>query len=198
MDRTRFVELATMEWRAVYRFAFRLTRDPQRAEDLVQDVYVQALRPERIAAFEPRGGGLRAWLLRIAYRTFLSKSERARRESSMSQELDEARAAAAEAVDARSARDFDWEGVDARIKEAVAQLDEGSREVLLLWAVERLQYQEIASVLAIPIGTVMSRLHRARTRVSRALLADPAAIDDLGLRRFQSPVSHAGETGAAP
>ena len=190
MDRTRFVELATAEWRAVYRFARRLARDPHRAEDLVQDVYAQALRPERVEAFEPRGGGVRAWLLRIAYRLHLSGVERGRRENTAPFELDDA--AAAETIDATRARDFDWDGVDASLKAAVAQLDEGARDVLLLWAVDQLQYQEIASVLEIPIGTVMSRLHRARTKVSKSLLSDEHAVEELGLRSLSTPVADSG------
>jgi len=188
LDRTRFVELATAEWRAVYRFALRLTRDPHRAEDLVQDVYTQALKPERIEAFEPRGGGVRAWLLRVAYRSFLSMVERTRRDGATFRELVEGDDTAPETVSATLARDFDWETVDARIKDAVARLDQGSRDVLLLWAVERLQYHEIASVLEVPIGTVMSRLHRARTKVSKELLSDADAVEDLGLRPLESPL----------
>ncbi len=189
MERTRFVELATAEWRAVYRFALRLTRDPHRAEDLVQDVYTQALKPERIEAFEPRGGGMRAWLLRVTYRSFLSMVERTRRDGATFRELVDGDDAVPETVSATLARDFDWDTVDARLKGAVVRLDQGSRDVLLLWAVERLQYHEIASVLEIPIGTVMSRLHRARSRVSKELLSDPDAVEDLGLRPVQSPLS---------
>jgi len=182
MDRARFVELATGELGAVYRFALHLTRDGHHAEDLVQDVYTQALRPERIQAFEPRGGGIRAWLLRITYRAFLSLANRARDDRQLFIPLAEAGdAQAGEAPHASAARGFDWEGVDERIKEAVAGLDVGSRDVLMLWALDELQYQEIADVLEIPIGTVMSRLHRARTKVSRLLLADPGATEDLGL-----------------
>jgi len=182
MDRARFLELATREWRAVYRFALRLARDPHRAEDLVQDVYAQALRPERIEAFEPRGGGVRAWLLRITYRAFLAGSERDRRQAALFRELDGAETGPCEAVEATCARDFDWEHVDERLHAAVRDLDPGSREVLMLWAADQLQYKEIASVLDIPIGTVMSRLHRARTRASQALLSDPGAVEELGLR----------------
>ncbi|MBI5362445.1 MAG: sigma-70 family RNA polymerase sigma factor [Planctomycetes bacterium] len=184
MDRTRFLELATAEWKAVYRFALRLTRDPHRAEDLVQDVFTQALRPERIAAFEPRGGGVRSWLLRITYRAHLSKADRSRLEGTLFTPVDESDPAAGVAIEATRVQDFDWDGVDERLRAAVGELDAGSREVLMLWAVEHLQYQEIAGVLDIPIGTVMSRLHRARTKVSQSLLSDAEAADDLGLRRL--------------
>jgi RNA polymerase sigma-70 factor (ECF subfamily) len=184
MDRASFVEAATKEWQAVYRFALRLTRDADRAQDLVQDVYARALRADRIEAFDPRGGGVRAFLFRIAYRLFLTAAERERGERELFQPLEvagEPAARPAEAVDARTARDFDWEGVDERLRRAVDRLDPGSREVLLLWAVERLKYREIADVLDLPIGTVMSRLHRARTLVSAELLADRHAAQELGL-----------------
>ncbi len=199
MDEARFVESATEEWRVVYSFALRLTRDAHSAEDLTQDVYVQALRPERIEAFEPRGGGVRAWLLRITYRAFLNRKQRERHEGTLFPPLDDAvESVTVESIDAAAARDFDWEGIDERIKQAVASLDSGSREVLLLWAVEQLHYREIAEVLGVPIGTVMSRLHRARSKVSASLLSDPGAVADLGLRAFGTrPVTHGRPEGAS-
>lgn len=198
MDRARFLELATAELRAVYGFARRLVGDPHRADDLVQDVYAQALRPERIEAFEPRGGGVRSWLLRITYRMHLSRTARARRESTLLSDLGDADPAAPEAVAAARARDFDWDGVDARLEAAVARLDEGARDVLLLWAIDGLQYREIASVLDVPVGTVMSRLHRARTKVSNSLLSDEDAAEDLGLRPQGPPVTETAHRRTEP
>ena len=98
-----------------------------------------------------------------------------------------------ETISATRASEFDWEGVDGRLREAVTDLDAGSREVLLLWAVDQLQYQEIATVLGIPIGTVMSRLHRARTKASKALLSNPQAVEELGLHTLQPPIPTASE-----
>ncbi len=182
MDRAAFKASATEHWPAVQRFAQRLTRDPLAAEDLVQDVYTQALEPRRIAAFEPRGGGLRSWLLRITYHSFLRQANRAKRDAFLFEPLGETDPSGQEALSAQSAASFDWDGVDQQLKSAVAELDVGAREVLLLWAVDHLSYAEIADVLGTPIGTVMSRLHRARSHASQSLLANPRAVDNLGLR----------------
>lgn len=191
MDRAQFLDLIIAEWKPVHRFALRLARDSHLAEDITQDVYTQALRPERIAAFEPRGGGLRSWLLRITYRTYMAHAEKHRTRGERQDAWGEA--AEVEAPAATDAGAFDWEHVDERVRGAVEQLDDGSRAVLLLWAVDRLQYKEIAEVLGIPIGTVMSRLHRARTRASASLLADPRGIDHLDL-----PVASPEEALEAP
>ncbi|MEO1511747.1 MAG: sigma factor-like helix-turn-helix DNA-binding protein, partial [Planctomycetota bacterium] len=78
---------------------------------------------------------------------------------------------------------LDWEQVDGRLKKAIGELKVEYREVLLMWGVEGLKYREIATILDVPIGTVMSRLHRARKLLSDALLADEQAVADLGLRR---------------
>lgn len=179
MDRAHFLNLAIAEWTTVHRFALRLVKDSHLAEDITQDVYAQALRPDRIEAFEPRGGGLRSWLLRITYRTFLAHAARDHRQSALFDEASEEIASTSESPSAMEAGSFDWDAVDERVRSAVDQLDAGSREVLMLWAVDRLQYKEIAEVLDIPIGTVMSRLHRARTRASATLLTDARGMDDL-------------------
>jgi RNA polymerase sigma-70 factor (ECF subfamily) len=74
---------------------------------------------------------------------------------------------------------FEWEYVDERLKDAIEQLRPEYRSVLLLWGVEKLKYREIASIQDIPIGTVMSRLHRARSVLAEQLtdLAEEKGID---------------------
>ena len=74
-----------------------------------------------------------------------------------------------EAAGPAPALPLDWESLDERLKLALENLQEEYQIVLLLWAVEDLSYKEIAEVLDIPIGTVMSRLHRARQKLSGQL-----------------------------
>src|SRR5690606_23476254 len=74
---------------------------------------------------------------------------------------------------------LDWEQVDDRLKHAIDDLPEHYRAVLLLWAVEGLKYREVADVLDVPLGTVMSRLHRARAILSQEL-AELAAEHGIG------------------
>ena len=75
--------------------------------------------------------------------------------------------------------------MDDRLKKAIEELKDDYREVLLMWGVDGLKYREIAEILEVPIGTVMSRLHRARKLLADRLLEDPGAADEMGLRMFE-------------
>jgi len=177
MDRQAFEREALSHLEAVYRLAVHLTRNPERAEDLVQDVYVRALRPKAVDTFEERGGGMRAWLFTVAHNVFYSKIKR---ESNAPTAVGEFFSEAAdepppgEAPPAWDLASLNWDHVDGRLKAAIEDLSNEHREVLLLWGVEELKYREIATILDVPIGTVMSRLHRARKLVADALAASDA------------------------
>jgi len=174
LDLTEFRRLAIEELDAVHRMAFHLSRDADEAADLVQETYLRAFRAE--ATFELRDRGVRPWLFRILHNVFYTKLDRARRAPSLAQDLQH-EAAAAELDSPAPAWDLaslDWQHVDQRLKRAVDDLDQRYRDVLLLWAVEGLKYREIADVLDVPLGTVMSRLYRARAILSQSL-ADVAA-----------------------
>jgi RNA polymerase sigma-70 factor (ECF subfamily) len=172
MDRSQFERLAIEHLDAVYRVALHLTRDIDQAEDLVQEVYVRALRSEAAASFESRGGGMRAWLFKIAHNAFYTRLKRDARaptpvgafhaEASEQPPPDEP-------PPAWDRASLDWDSVDARLKAAIEGLVPEHREVLMMWGVDGLKYREIATILGVPIGTVMSRLHRARMLVGRAL-----------------------------
>lgn len=172
MDRSQFERLALEHLDAVYRVAFHLTRNGEEAEDLVQEVYVRALRPEAVAGFESRGGGMRAWLFKIAHNAFFS---RVKREKRGPQAVPEIRGEAStepppdEPPPMWDRTGLDWDMVDERLKRAIEDLIPEHREVLLMWGVDGLKYREIATILDVPIGTVMSRLHRARKLVADAL-----------------------------
>lgn len=169
MPREAFQRLALNELDAVYRMALHLTRDPQEAEDLVQETFLRALRSE--STFELRDSGIRPWLFKILHNAFYSRLQRQKREPTLADDMQH-ELAADELEHASPAWDLaslDWEAVDERLKQAIDELDPRYRDVLLLWAVEGLKYREIAEVLDIPMGTVMSRLYRARAVLSAQL-----------------------------
>ncbi len=170
MKREAFELLALEHLDAVYRLALQLVRHPDEASDLVQETYLKALRvAER---FEEKGGGIRPWLFKILHNVFYTRLAKAKREPVSMDELHGATAAAPGPDEPEPAWDLsrmDWEHVDERLKAAIEHLRTEYRTVLLLWAVEGLKYREIAEIQEIPIGTVMSRLHRARSILAQQL-----------------------------
>ena len=163
MDRQRFEQLALEHLDAVYRLAIQLVRRPDEASDLVQETYLKALRvAER---FEETGGGMRPWLFKILHNVFYTRLAKARRGPVSLDEFHDAAAQTPAPDEPEPAWDLDaldWDHVDERLKQALGRLRPEYRTVLLLWGVEGLKYREIAEIQEIPIGTVMSRLHRAR------------------------------------
>lgn len=170
MERKKFENLSLEHLDAVYRMALQLSRHPDEASDLVQETYLKALGAS--ARYVEQGGGMRPWLFKILHNVFYTRLERAKRASTLAEEADVAQSTQPgpdEPLPAWSLADLDWEHVDERLKTAIDNLKTDYREVLLLWGVEGLKYREIADILAIPIGTVMSRLHRARTILAEEL-----------------------------
>ncbi len=193
MQRAEFEQLALEHLDAVYRLALRLTRSPERAEDLVQDTYARALRPRTVEGFDPASArpgasaseGMRAWLFTICHNLFYSQIKReARAPAAVAEFFGEATGGPLPdgAPPAWGQGSFDWEHVDERLRSAVGELKEEYRDVLLMWGVDGLKYREIGEILGIPIGTVMSRLHRARKILADRLTEEPGVADDLGLR----------------
>ena len=157
---------------SVFRFAMWLTRDRTEAEDVVQETLTQAL--QSFHRFQP-GTNERAWLLTIL-RHVRSNRLRARRRGPEVVEADNH-------IDAIPAVEVTPQHVtDEEVLAALKALPSGFQEVIVLADVEELSYKEIATVLAIPIGTVMSRIHRAR-RLLRAALAEYAAAQGIGRSR---------------
>jgi len=155
----------------LYSAALRMTRNPADAEDLVQETYLRAYRG--FSGFE-EGTNLRAWMYRILTNTFINSYRKKQREPVTVQEddLDEwylfdklgesGVEPSAEAEVIRSMPDED-------VQKALEALPEGFRLAVLLADVEGFSYREIAEILGIPIGTVMSRLHRGRKALEKAL-----------------------------
>ncbi len=172
MSRDEFEKLALPHLDAVYRMAMHLAYDSSEASDLVQETYLKALTVAD--RFEQRGGGIRPWLFKILRNHYYNQFNKSKRLPSPVDELDWAPAAGpgpGEPAPSCSLAALDWEQVDEHLKKAIAQLRREYRTVLLLWAVEGLKSREIAGIEGIPIGTVMSRLHRARRIVATRLLA---------------------------
>lgn len=192
MQRATFEKLALEQLDAVYRMAFQLTRNPDSASDLVQDVFLRALKPSAVARFEDRGdetgaGGIRSWLFTICHNVFYSQTKRAGKAPvAVGEFFDEQSTEALpdEPAPAWDLASFDWEQVDSRLKDAIDDLRPDYREVLLLWGIEGLKYREIAEIVGTPIGTVMSRLHRARKVLADQITQDEQAVRDLGLSRL--------------
>ena len=169
MDTAEFHRLALAELDSVHRMAFHLCRKSDDVSDLVQETFLRALKAE--PSFELRERGIRPWLFKILHNIFYTKMGRDRRQPTLADDLRHESVASeldspAPCWDLAS---LDWEQVDGRLKKAIDELDDRYREVLLLWAVEGLKYREVADVLNVPLGTVMSRLYRARAILSEQL-----------------------------
>lgn len=158
---------------ALYRTALRLSRNAQDAEDLVQETYLNAFRA--LDRFE-EGTNLRAWLFRILNNAFISQyRRRKRRPSSSLEDVTEyylydhlAEGGIAPAPENPEQEVLSRIG-DERVLAALEELPMEFRQVELLADVEGFSYREIADILNIPIGTVMSRLYRARRRLQKVL-----------------------------
>ncbi len=152
---------------SLYRYGLRLCGDPVQAEDLVQETMVKAFRSwERYAI----GTNIRAWLFTIMRNTLISQYRRRRKhaESVDISEVDGFIVFDAIYNPNPSERFFD-RLVDEEVTGAIDSLSADYREIVVLADVEDLTYEEIAEVVGIPVGTVKSRLHRARRMLQRKL-----------------------------
>jgi RNA polymerase sigma-70 factor, ECF subfamily len=173
-DQANFADDAMQYTKQLYAAAMRMTRNPADAEDLVQETFLKAYR-----AYDSftAGTNLKAWLYRILTNTYINKYRKASRRPD---EVDLGnvedlylyrRIGSEESVEAsRTTEERVLDGlVESDIKKAVEALPENFRIPVLLADLEGLSYQEIADILEIPIGTVMSRLHRGRKAMQKAL-----------------------------
>jgi RNA polymerase sigma-70 factor (ECF subfamily) len=174
-EQAQFAEQAMQYMGSLYSAALRMTRNPADAEDLVQETYLKAYRA--FGTFK-EGTNLKAWLYRILTNTYIN-SYRARRRRPEQTDLDEVedlylyrRLGGLEAANAgRSAEEQVLEHfTEADVKAAVEALPDQFRMAVLLADVEGFSYKEIADILEVPIGTVMSRLHRGRKALQKTLL----------------------------
>jgi RNA polymerase sigma-70 factor (ECF subfamily) len=153
-----FEELAMPLFDQLYNFAHWLTQNREEAEDLVQETYAKALKG--FSSFQ-LGTNFRAWMYRILRNTFLTS--RTGLKVTMTVPLDPEEDGPELAVESDTPETILFERSNRELlQSAIDELPVYSREILLLCDVEEMSYQEIAETLSIPMGTVMSRLSRAR------------------------------------
>lgn len=175
--RARFERDAMQYLDQLYSGALRMTRNPEDAEDLVQESYARAY--SSFHQYKP-GTNLRAWLFRILTNTYINiyrKRQRRPQEADGDglEDWQMARAAEHTSTGLRSAEAEALDYLpDSDVTEALAEISEDFRIPVYLADVEGFAYKEIADILDVPIGTVMSRLHRGRRHL-RELLTDYAA-----------------------
>jgi len=169
--RARFEREAIPLLRDMYAAAMRMTRNPSDAEDLLQETFLRAYRG--FAGFR-EGTNLRAWLYRILTNTYINSYRKRQREPQTisDEEVEdwylysklggEVAEPSAETAVLESLPDED-------VQEALASLPEQFRMAVLLADVEGFSYKEIADILEVPMGTVMSRLHRGRRALEKRL-----------------------------
>jgi RNA polymerase sigma-70 factor (ECF subfamily) len=153
-----FEQLAMPHFERLYNFACWLTHDRHEAEDLVQETYAKALKG--FSSFQP-GTNFRAWIYKILRNAFLTSRTGLKAAATEPIEMDgeeQNLPPVKETPESILLQRADWQ----LVQHALEKLPVAHREVLLLCEVEEMSYQEIAATLAIPIGTVMSRLARAR------------------------------------
>jgi RNA polymerase sigma-70 factor (ECF subfamily) len=161
-----FEDLAMPLFDQLYNFARWLTQDTAEAEDLVQETYAKALRG--FSSFQ-LGTNFRAWMYRILRNSFLSSRTGLKTMVAIDEETDE-KLLPAEKTTPESIL-MEQAGRE-QVQQALTELAVPFREILLLCEVEEMSYQEISETLGIPIGTVMSRLSRARKALRTLLSKD--------------------------
>jgi RNA polymerase sigma factor (sigma-70 family) len=162
-----FEELAIPLFDSLYNFARWLAQNQNDAEDLVQETYLKAFRS--YASFEP-GTNFRAWIFQILKNTFLGSCSKLERRMTLAMDSEEDLPTTSATPESLLIGLSDIEAV----RSAIEQLPVIFREVILLSDVEDASYREIAEILSIPIGTVMSRLARARKMVRASLRSTTA------------------------
>lgn len=154
---------------AVYSFAVYLCRDRELARDLVQETYLRAWKSWD--SFQP-GTNCKAWLLTIARNLYISHyrhHQRLPQTTSYTEDDDELPPAPLEAAAPSVEEELERTVLDEEILHALEALPESFRTIVILCDLEELSYEDVARMLGVPIGTVRSRLHRARARLAQLL-----------------------------
>ncbi len=158
----------------LFKTALRLTRNAEDAEDLLQETYLKAYR--HYTSFQP-GTNLKAWLFKILKNTFINEYRRRKQvppqvDFADLEETFESVLANKNSSAARTPEDELLESsLDSEVRRALVGLPHNYKVVVLLADIEGYSYKEIAEILTIPVGTVMSRLYRGRRLLERALLS---------------------------
>ncbi len=163
---SEFTELVDAHYQALFRFGMSLTHNVDRASDLVQETF--CIWAAKNAQLRDRSKA-KTWLFTTLHREFLNQRRRASRFSD--EPLDEAKAGAIEAPENDAERQMDGQ----RAMELLGALEESYRTPLALFYLQQHSYKEIAEILDIPIGTVMSRLSRGKEMLRRRMTAEPSS-----------------------
>ncbi|WP_189350237.1 sigma-70 family RNA polymerase sigma factor [Zhihengliuella salsuginis] len=180
--RARFERDALQYVDQLYSAALRMARNPSDAEDLVQEAYAKAY--SAFHQYKP-GTNLKAWLYRILTNTYINLYRKRQREPqrSSTETVEDWQMAEAAEHTSSGLRSAEAEALDhlpdSDVKTALASIPEEFRLAVYFADVEGYSYKEVAEILSIPMGTVMSRLHRGRKQL-RELLADYAADRGIG------------------
>jgi RNA polymerase sigma-70 factor, ECF subfamily len=173
-DQATFADQAMEFMPSLYSAALRMTRNPSDAEDLVQETYLRAYRG--FGGFR-EGTNLKAWLYRILTNTFIN-TYRAKKRRPDQVDLDDVedfyifrRLGGLEAADAERTAETEALAAlpDDEVKQALESIPEQFRMAVILADIEGFSYKEIAEILDVPIGTVMSRIHRGRRQLQKLL-----------------------------
>jgi RNA polymerase sigma factor (sigma-70 family) len=163
---SEFQDLVDTHYQALYRFGVSLTRSADRAADLVQETFcIWAAKNEQL---QDRSKA-KTWLFTTLHREFLNQRRRASRFSD--EPLEEGQVGAMDSADDGAERHMDGQ----RAIYLLGELDEAYRTPLALFYLQEHSYKEIAVILDIPIGTVMSRLSRGKEMLRRQMAAEPAS-----------------------
>jgi RNA polymerase sigma-70 factor (ECF subfamily) len=162
---SEFAELVDTHYQPLYRFGYSLTRCPERAADLVQETF--CIWAEKNAQLKDRSKA-KTWLFTTLHREFLGQRRKLARFSD--EPLDEG-VAAESAPDDGADRQMDGH----RAVELLSEMDEMYRAPLALFYLQQHSYKEIAEILDVPIGTVMSRLSRGKDMLRKRMAAEPSS-----------------------
>ncbi len=164
-DEACFLSLYRRHQGAVYRFALHMAGNPAAAEDVTQEVFMTLIRQP--GQYDPNRGSLRSFLFGVSRNCVLRMLERERRPMLLMDEPDLENAAPADAVDL--AGELERNDTVERVRKAVLTLPVVYREVAVLCGLDEMSYEEAAQVLGCAVGTVRSRLHRARSLLAEKL-----------------------------
>jgi RNA polymerase sigma-70 factor (ECF subfamily) len=178
---SEFAQLVDAHYQALFRFGMSLTRDVDRASDLVQETFcIWAAKGDQLRDRSKA----KTWLFTTLHREFLSQRRRASRFSD--EPLDEAAAEAVVSPQEDAERQMDGH----RAMELLGALDESYRTPLALFYLQQHSYKEIAEILDVPIGTVMSRLSRGKEMLRKRMTAEPSSAPKNILQLEREGVRH--------
>ncbi len=178
---SEFANLVDAHYQALFRFGMSLTRDVDRASDLVQETFcIWAAKNEQLRDRSKA----KTWLFTTLHREFLNQRRRAAKFSD--EPLDEGKAEAMVAPEEDAERQMDGQ----RAMELLGALEETYRAPLALFYLQQHSYKEIAEILDVPIGTVMSRLSRGKEMLRRRMTAEPSSAPKNILHLEQEGVRH--------